>query len=547
VQFKRSQNLRQLSVFVVLTLMAVIVSPARTASPTGERRGRDALDDVVISESFESDQNGSLPTGWTAVDGDGAYCTWFNRLSTWQVFSGLEYPAHGGEKFVMCHFNDDAVPNDDWLVLPVQGLTGAIRLSYWAAAQDPQYPESFEVRVSTGGSLPENFTHLISTISALSDVWTYYEHDLSAFADSSLWIAFHYNAVDRYALKIDDLELVGTPLPTGFIAGYVADDSAHAVAAAQVQLENAVVRTDSAGNFFITGVAPGSRQLQVQHEFFYPYLQNDIQVAVGETTQVNVVLQERPLLFRTYVSNYNPRAINDFTYTSMPISGVIHDTLTIFDLDVSTTIEHTYIGDLDIWVRTPDTVDVQLVAHDVQNSGVNITNCRFDDEAEFSFTHGASPYTGSWRPLQPLSVLDGDSTMALRGNHAYATWYLRIYDASAQDVGRVTRFSLHVAAEMPLAADERPPAHPAAFAFDGCFPNPFNGTTQFRFRLPQPMTVEINLFNMLGQRVEQILARDCEAGEHQVFFSAENLASGLYIAQLKTPFFSEIRKMVLLK
>lgn len=556
--------MRALPVLVMSALIIGIVSPAQAESPLRPKpgglvpasshtvlnqRGRDARDDVVISESFESYQNGPLPPGWTTIDGDGGFSTWFGRPSTWQVFSGLEYSAHSGAKFVMCHFNDNALPNDDWLILPLQELTGAIRLSYWSASQDLQYPESFEVRVSTSAALPENFTHLVLAVSSLSDAWTYYEHDLSQFANMPFWVAFHYNAVDRYALKIDDLELVGSPLPSGSVAGQVTDDSARAVAGAQVQIGSIAitVRTDSTGYFFFTGVAPGSRLLRIQHEFFFPYTESGIQVAVNETTHVDAVMQRRPLLFRDYVTVSNPRTITDFAYTMMPIEGVIRDTLIIFDLDVSATLEHTFIGDLDIWVRTPDTIDVQLVAHDVRNSGINITNCRFDDEAEWPFTFGISPYTGSWRPLQPLSTLNGDSTMALRGNRGLATWILRVYDAAAQDVGRVTRFVLHVASEMPLAAEERPPARPDAFAFDGCYPNPFNGVTQFRFRLPQPMFVELTLFNMLGQRVEQVLARNCEAGEHQVFFSAENLASGIYVAQLKTPFFSETRKAVLLK
>jgi len=268
---------------------------------------------------------------------------------------------------------------------------------------------------------------------------------------------------------------------------------------------------------------------------------------VGETTGTDVTLRARALIFRDYVSLSSPRTITDLHTASMPLYGVIQDTLVIYDLDVTATIEHSYVGDLDIWVRTPDTIDVQLVAHDLNRQGANLLSCRFDDEAELPFIFGTAPYIGHWSPLQPLSRLDGDSTIALRGNRRLNTWYLQVYDAAAQDQGRILGFAIHVAAEMPVTADKPRPARPDAFLFEGCYPNPFNAVTLFRFQLPKPAHVELTLYNLLGQEAAQVLARDLEAGRHEVFFTAENLASGVYVARLATPSFVEARKVILLK
>ena len=526
-----------------LTLCAALAA----VSAAAERR-RSSLDEVVISETFESYQTGQLPPGWTSVDADGGFSTWFERASTWQVLSHDGYAAHSGVKFVMCHFNDDAVPNDDWLILPRQILSDTIRLRYWAASQDAQYSESFEVRASTAGTQPSDFTHLIRAVSDLPAEWMSYVDDLSPFAGTPFYVAFHYNAANRFVLKIDDLELEGTPAPTGWLTGLVTDDSARAVPGVRVQVQDVVLpaRTDSSGRFLLSGVPPGTHTLELRHEYYYPQVISAV-VAVGETTATDVTLQARPLIFRDYVSTNNPRSITDFHTASMPLSGVIQDTLVIYDLDVTATIEHTYVGDLDIWVRTPDTIDVQLVAHDVSRDGANLLNCRFDDEAELPFIFGTAPYTGHWSPLEPLSRLDGDSTIALRGNRRLTTWRLQVYDAAAQDQGRILGFSIHVAAEMPLTADKPRPARPEAFLFEGCYPNPFNAVTLFRFQLPQPAHVELTLYNLLGQEAARLLARDLEAGRHEVFFTAENLASGIYVARLATPSFVEARKVILLK
>ena len=137
--------------------------------------------------------------------------------------------------------------------------------------------------------------------------------------------------------------------------------------------------------------------------------------------------------------------------------------------------------------------------------------------------------------------------MILRGTQRLRTWYLRVYDAAEQDEGRVTAFSIHVAAEAPVSAREPRTSSPDAFLFEGCYPNPFNAVTEFRFRLPKPSRVELVLYNLLGEEAARVLSRDLEAGDHEVYFSAENLASGLYVARLTTPEFVEARKVVLLK
>jgi hypothetical protein len=55
------------------------------------------------------------------------------------------------------------------------------------------------------------------------------------------------------------------------------------------------------------------------------------------------------------------------------------------------------------------------------------------------------------------------------------------------------------------------------------------------------------LYNLLGEEAARVLSRDLEAGEHEVYLSAENLASGVYVARLATPSFAEARKVILLK
>jgi hypothetical protein len=90
------------------------------------------------------------------------------------------------------------------------------------------------------------------------------------------------------------------------------------------------------------------------------------------------------------------------------------------------------------------------------------------------------------------------------------------------------------------------------FALDANVPNPFNPTTRIRYNLPVATHVEVKIYDVRGVLVRTLVAEYQAAGEREVTWNAlsdsgQRLASGVYFYQLKTPEFSQTRKMVLLK
>ncbi|HTX19877.1 MAG TPA: T9SS type A sorting domain-containing protein [Bacteroidota bacterium] len=79
------------------------------------------------------------------------------------------------------------------------------------------------------------------------------------------------------------------------------------------------------------------------------------------------------------------------------------------------------------------------------------------------------------------------------------------------------------------------------------YPNPFNPTTDIQFTLPQQSTVELKVYNMLGQEVATLIHGTLSAGMHTVNFDAHSLASGVYIYRLSAGNFTSVKKMMLLK
>lgn len=64
------------------------------------------------------------------------------------------------------------------------------------------------------------------------------------------------------------------------------------------------------------------------------------------------------------------------------------------------------------------------------------------------------------------------------------------------------------------------------------YPNPFNPVTTIGFTLPDKGEIVLDIFNMLGQKVERLVNSKKDAGYFSVEWNASNFASGIYIYRL---------------
>ncbi len=79
------------------------------------------------------------------------------------------------------------------------------------------------------------------------------------------------------------------------------------------------------------------------------------------------------------------------------------------------------------------------------------------------------------------------------------------------------------------------------------YPNPFNATTIIKYNLPNPADVTIEIYNILGRKVETLFQGEQPAGYHQVVWDASDHSSGMYFYRIQAGEYIETRKMVLLK
>jgi hypothetical protein len=78
------------------------------------------------------------------------------------------------------------------------------------------------------------------------------------------------------------------------------------------------------------------------------------------------------------------------------------------------------------------------------------------------------------------------------------------------------------------------------------YPNPFNSVTKISYQLPQPIFINITVFDIHGHLVETLVDGNNNAGLHTIEWNAGNVSSGLYFYRLKTSNYTETKKCLIL-
>jgi len=147
--------------------------------------------EYAFFESFEGET--FPPEGWAIIN-DGSQNTWIRT----DPFNG----AHTGTWVAHIEYNSEA--HDDWLVTP--GLVpeeGISTLSFWATSS-PDYPELFNVMLSTTGFNKQDFTvTLASNVTAPAN-YEEFSYDLSAYNGQVVYVAVQAISQDQLYLRLDD-------------------------------------------------------------------------------------------------------------------------------------------------------------------------------------------------------------------------------------------------------------------------------------------------------------------------------------------------------
>lgn len=104
-----------------------------------------------------------------------------------------------------------------------------------------------------------------------------------------------------------------------------------------------------------------------------------------------------------------------------------------------------------------------------------------------------------------------------------------------------------VVVQVPTDIGDDESGLPTSFALAQNYPNPFNPSTVIEFSLPTASQVKLEVFNILGQRVETLIDGPMAAGTHSATFDASPYTSGIYFYRLIHDGGSATKKMAFLK
>ncbi|MCF7920508.1 MAG: T9SS type A sorting domain-containing protein [Candidatus Cloacimonetes bacterium] len=190
-----------------------------------------------------------------------------------------------------------------------------------------------------------------------------------------------------------------------------------------------------------------------------------------------------------------------------------------------------------------------------ENGFIQAAYCDIEDYEQFTF-------------IEPLeNVIDEDPLFM---DHPESNYYLR-QDSPCHDSGIVQYHFIGYDYEVTLAVDEFMGIMPDMGAYEYyevnenddnyivspsnglcCYPNPFNPETNLLFRIDEPQSIDLKIYNLKGQLINTLYSGILPAGEHQFTWDGNNrqnrmVSSGIYLAVMSTGNQNSVTRLVLIK
>ena len=174
---------------------------------------------------------------------------------------------------------------------------------------------------------------------------------------------------------------------------------------------------------------------------------------------------------------------------------------------------------------------------------VGAFDVRFADDMKVAGTEGAIDVMNNTDRLTISYTINIDAGEHLR-------WVLTSDEGKEYELndfgeilvsGDVTGFTLNKASSVPLK-----------FAVSQNYPNPFNPVTSISYEIPEESFVTISVYNLVGQKVTDLVHELSSVGYHRTLWNGTNMAgdpvsSGVYIYTIEADNYRTVKKMILMK
>ncbi len=235
----------------------------------------------------------------------------------------------------------------------------------------------------------------------------------------------------------------------------------------------------------------------------------------------------------TYQATDIPKTIPDANPNGAVSIINVADDFVVSDVNLDLDMTHSWLWDLQIYLKAPNGTEVLIYDRSCGSSGVprkNI-NAIFDDEATVAVCNNSTPaVSGLTKPINLLSAFNGGSSQG--------DWVLRVVDNSAGDVGTINGWSLELCQVNQTSA-----IGDFSFRELSIFPNPFNDIVTISLETDTPDDVLISLFDLQGRQI----IHHKYTNQTTTFIeelNLSNLSSGVYILSLQKGFSKTSKKII---
>lgn len=119
-------------------------------------------------------------------------------------------------------------------------------------------------------------------------------------------------------------------------------------------------------------------------------------------------------------------------------------------------------------------------------------------------------------------------------------------------LGTMNSETYHMGLVTPVLMPSGPESLPEDYELSQNFPNPFNQSTRFIFKVPVASRIKVEIYTLLGQRIRTLVSDFRAPGVYSILFDGRDhrgqpLSSGLYLCQLTADNFQQTIKFTLVR
>lgn len=160
---------------------------------------------------------------------------------------------------------------------------------------------------------------------------------------------------------------------------------------------------------------------------------------------------------------------------------------------------------------------------------------------------GAGVYTGGniaisvWGDDEYSAQVDG---MVSGQMFSLKLWNSTTGEVSNLDISWKTGSNVYATNDIAVAGKVSTNLAPLSYALGQNIPNPFKHVTKIGFEIPEDAHLSISVYNLLGEKLQDVVSGNYSAGQHSVDFDATGLASGTYFYKIMSDNFVATKSMI---